>query len=78
MGEWVSVEDRLPTDEEMTVVGIDRYEWYYVMYWGLEQDYHHKDKPDYQITGWATPDITREELGNLATYWMLLPEPPDA
>lgn len=80
MNDWISVEDRLPADDEMIESG-DKYKWYAVMYWGIESDDDisvglWRLGRDYHTSGWATPDLTRQCLKRFATHWMPLPKPP--
>lgn len=64
MSDWISVEDRMPTEDDM------QYEdgWYHILFW---------DGKTYQTDGWGTPNNTCHGLlEEHATHWMALPNAP--
>lgn len=71
--DWINVADRLPSDDEL----IEQNGWYMIMYYGTSDDEYYPEQRSWQVLGWASPDIVRIRLMDLATHWMPLPEPPE-
>lgn len=76
MGEWISVEERLPSaDIDVVVINFIPFKGTCVITAGLFEGFGDlcvNGKSDYGWASWETEDSVRGSV----THWMPLPEPP--
>jgi len=61
---WISVEDRLPTEDDLI-----RHEGFWMLMYWLHTG-------TWEVNGWSSIDEVHSELRAEATHWQPLPEPP--